>query len=274
FLEHSGFRGVPGRHALERNDYLAGTDDQRSSDLNAMLRDPGIRAIVFARGGYGLMRILESIDYDAITADPKILLGMSDVTALQLSLSRTCNLVTLAGPMLVGQVAAGLDPISEEWLIKALVEPIGDKNLWPGEELGTRVLRPGKASGVLIGGCLSLITALLGTDHSPDFRGKILLVEDVGEPLYRIDRMLTQLKLSGVLADIAGLVLGHFVGPDQTDLAEDVERMALQFTWDNPVPVISRYPHGHRLPNLTLPIGVTVAMDVQSHMLRVGDLPA
>lgn len=270
FLVSKGFRIVRGCHLLERNDYLAGTDDQRCSDLNAMLRDPEVRAIAFARGGYGMMRLLDSIDRDAIAADPKILLGMSDVTALQLSLHRTCNLVTFAGPMIAGQVASGLDRVSEEWLVKALTEPIEGRNLWPSDtEATVRVVRPGNANGVLLGGCLSLITALLGTDHQPDFSGKILLLEDVNESLYRVDRMLTQLKLAGALERIVGLVLGHFTGPDEIDLAQEVERLVMQFTEHHPVPVISGFPHGHRLPNLTLPIGVPVEMNTQFNRLLV-----
>ncbi len=269
FLVSKGFRIVRGCHLLERNDYLAGTDDQRCSDLNAMLRDPEVRAIAFARGGYGTMRLLDSIDRDAITSDPKILLGMSDVTALQLSLHRTCNLVTFAGPMIAGQVASGLDRVSEEWLVKALTEPIGGRNLWPNEGANIRVLRPGNATGVLLGGCLSLITAILGTDHQPDFTGRILLLEDVNESLYRIDRMLTQLKLSGALEGIVGLVLGHFTGPNETDLAQEVEQLVMEFTQDNPMPVISRFPHGHCLPNLTLPLGVPVEMNTQLKRLLV-----
>jgi muramoyltetrapeptide carboxypeptidase len=269
FLKNKGFRIVLGQHLLECNDYLAGTDEQRSTDLNSMLGDPEIRAIVFARGGYGMMRLLESIDYEVILADPKIIVGMSDVTALQLSLLDKCNLVTFAGPMVAVQIAAGLDAISEEWLINAMMEPIDNRNLWPEEPLGIRILRPGNSSGELMGGCLSLITALLGTDHLPDFRGKILLLEDLNEPLYRIDRMLTQLKLSGALGKITGLVLGHFLSPEQADLVEQVEEMILQFTLDHPVPIISRFPHGHRLPNLTLPFGVPLQMDTESHKLHV-----
>lgn len=269
FLRNKGFRAVRGKHLLESDDYLAGSDHQRSSDLNEMLCEPSIAAIMFARGGYGTMRLLEYINREAIADHPKILLGMSDVTALQLSLFAACNLVTFAGPMIAGQVADGLDPISEEWLVKALTEPILERNLWPSDPPSVRVLRQGEASGVLIGGCLSLITALLGTEHVPDFAGKILLIEDINESLYRIDRMLTQLKLCGALRKITGLVLGHFIGPEQVDLAEKVETMILEFTKNNPVPVISRFPHGHRLPNLTLPVGVPIEMNTEAGELVV-----
>jgi hypothetical protein len=131
YLLSKGFRVTLGDHILERNDYLAGTDDHRCFDLNSMIRDPDVRAILFARGGYGIMRILDSIDHEAISADPKILLGMSDLTALQLSLYSSCNLITFAGPMIAGQIAEGLDPISEEWLFKALGEQAEGRNLWP-----------------------------------------------------------------------------------------------------------------------------------------------
>jgi muramoyltetrapeptide carboxypeptidase len=118
-----------------------------------------------------------------------------------------------------------------------------------------------------------LVTAVLGTCHAPDFTRKVLVIEDINEPMYRIDRMLTHLKLSGALGKIAGLVLGHFVGPEGADLAYEVERLALQFTESNPIPVISGFPHGHRLPNLTLPFGVAVEMNTESRELVVLPCP-
>jgi muramoyltetrapeptide carboxypeptidase LdcA involved in peptidoglycan recycling len=130
FFESRGFSLIKGCHVHERNGYLAGTDDQRCEDLNSMLRDTGVRAILFARGGYGLMRLLDSVDLEAIRKDPKLLLGMSDVTALQLSLYAQCGLVTFAGPMIAGQVGRGLDPVSEESLISAITGSISGHNLF------------------------------------------------------------------------------------------------------------------------------------------------
>ncbi len=261
FLQRQGFRVLAGCNVNARCGYLAGADSQRCWDLNAMLREPPVRGVCFARGGYGVMRILDSIDIEAVKADPKILLGMSDITALQLSLFTRAGLVTFAGPMPAGQVAAGLDSVSAESLVTALTRPIEPRDLFISSP-GVHVLRPGRASGVLVGGCLSLVAALLGTPHCPDYTDAILLLEDINEPAYRIDRMLTQLKLAGALALIGGMVLGHFVGPDDNgNLGSTVEKIALELTEDNPIPVVSRFLHGHTLPNLTVPHGIPADLD-------------
>ena len=234
-----------------------------------MLKDPAVRAIFFARGGYGVMRLLDSIDREAIVADPKILLGMSDVTALQLSLYTRCGLITFSGPMVAGQVAEGLDRSSEESLMQALTESFTGRNLFPSAENSAQIVRAGKASGTLLGGCLSLVTSLLGTRHFPEFKDTILFLEDIHEPPYRIDRMLTHLKLAGVLTRVAGLILGHFIGPDGEDLSAEAERILLGLIGDRPIPVISRFPHGHVLPNLTLPHGAPVMLDTENRSIMV-----
>jgi len=268
-IQSNGFRTLTGRHVEQRLAYLAGTDRQRCEDLNSMLNNPAVRAVLFARGGYGVMRLLDEVDRGAVESDPKILLGMSDITALQLSLFKHCGLTTFAGPMVAGQLGEGLDSLSEEWLLRALTEPVAGRNLIPIEDCGIRVIRHGRASGIFLGGCLSLVTSLLGSSHCPDFNDAVLLLEDVHEPPYRIDRMLTQLRLAGVLNKAAAIVLGHFVGPDGTDPSEETERIVTELTEYRPVPVISRYPHGHKVPNLTLPIGVPVELNTEPLSMRV-----
>jgi muramoyltetrapeptide carboxypeptidase len=268
FIKRKGFQVVTGRHIAERDGYLAGTDDQRCGDFNAMLRDPEVRAIFLARGGYGAMRIIDGLDFDAMTRDPKLVIGMSDVTALQLSLYTCCGLVTLSGPMLAGQVGEGLDRQSEDQFLRCLTSPLESLNFFPSE-IPVSTLRHGTAQGPLLGGCLSLITALVGTRHEPDYSGSILFIEDIGEAAYRIDRMLTQLKLAGVLERLSGVIVGHFLGPDGQDLAPEAERLVAEMTEANPIPVVSRFPHGHILPNLTLPHGALVRMDTEARSITV-----
>jgi len=272
FLKRKGFMTITGRHLGKKTGYLAGTDAERVEDINEMLRNPLVRAVMLARGGYGAMRILNSIDCEALLQDPKILLGMSDVTALQMSLYSRCGLVTLAGPFLAGQIGEGLDPLSEESLMRALTEPIEGRDLFDGVANDLRLLKCGKASGPLLGGCLSLICALMGTPHLPDLTGTILFLEDIQEPPYRIDRMLTQMKLAGVLDSVNAVVLGHFVGPDHDNLLPEVERILLEMTSDKRFPVVSGFPHGHKLPNITIPSGVPAELDtsVPSLTVRVG----
>lgn len=271
FLEAAGFRVRTGCHLYECTGYLAGTDAQRCQDLNDMLADPEIRGILFARGGYGIMRLLADIDLDAVAKDPKILVGMSDVTALSLSLYTHCRLITLAGPMVAGQVGCGLDTLSGESLIRALTEPFAGRNLVP-EDIHVRPVQRGRACGPLIGGCLSLVTALLGTAHAPDFTGTVLFLEDVNEPAYRIDRMLTHLKLAGVLDRVAGIVLGHFSRNNGQDLSDVAAEILSGLLSGRQIPVLSGFPHGHVLPNLTMPHGVTVELTTDPPALLVKGL--
>ncbi|MCA1959698.1 MAG: LD-carboxypeptidase [Desulfomonile sp.] len=271
FLESLGFSPQLGRFVCENTGYLAGNDATRCVDLNTMLADPSVRGIAFARGGYGVMRLLESIDYLSIERDPKLLLGMSDLTALQLALFARHGLVTLSGPIVAGQLAEGLDPLSERSLVDALGRPFEGLDLFSPCVDMIRIERHGRVRGVLLGGCLSLVTALLGTPYSPDYRGALLLLEDVGEPLYRIDRMLVHLKLAGIIAGVGGVVLGHFIGPAGEDLSEEAARLVSELTAGAPIPVVSHFPHGHRLPNLTLPHGAKVELDTKPPALIVRD---
>jgi muramoyltetrapeptide carboxypeptidase len=262
FLRAKGFRVVQGCNVCERDrGYLAGTDDERCMDLNAMLRDPEVRGILFARGGYGVMRLLDRVDTEAIRQDPKPLLGMSDLTALQLSLFSRTGLATWSGPMLAGQVAEGLDELSERSLLDALTLPVRGRELVDKSIEGLRVPRSGIARGILLGGCLSLITSIIGTPHFPDMTDAILIIEDVNEPMYRVDRMLTQLKLAGVFEKISGIVAGHMVGLQGRDVSAETDGLLLELTRDHPVPILSGFPYGHALPNLTLPLGVPVRLD-------------
>lgn len=269
FLHEQGFQVREGCHVYQRRGYLAGTDTERCDDLNGMLRDPVVRGVFFARGGYGVMRVLDSLELEAVTADPKLLIGMSDVTALQLSLYTQCGLVSLAGPMAAGQIGEGLDEVSRESLTMCTTQPLDGHDLTGGLWEALTVLRRGRAAGPILGGCLSLVTALLGSQHSPDYRGAVLLLEDVNEPAYRLDRMLTQLKLTGILDAVAAVVLGHFLGPDGTNVIADVERIVMELTANREVPVVSGFPHGHTLPNVTVPIGMMVELDTDEQFLKV-----
>lgn len=270
FLEECGFLVRLGCYVDQRRSYLAGTDEERCTDLNDMLRDPEIGGIFLARGGYGSMRLLESLDYDAVRRDPKILVGMSDVTALQLSLYSRCGLVTLAGPMIAGQVGRGLDELSAHWFVKGLTEPFPGRNLFDLDGC-LRVLRPGSAQGCIIGGCLSLIAALVGTDFCPDYSHAVLFLEEVNEPLYRVDRMLTQLRLAGIFDVISAVVGGHFLGPGGRKLDHEVGRLLLELTESRPIPIVSGFPHGHTLPNVTIPHGIRVELNTETMSLMVID---
>ena len=205
-LEEEGFRPRLGANTLARDGYLAGRDEARLEDLRGMFLDPEIKAIFCARGGYGSMRLLDRLDYPVIRANPKPLVGYSDITAILLAVLRKSGLVTFHGPVV--REMGGKDGENLKAMILALTDN-GRLEIPLGED---GVVRPGKSRGPLVGGNLSLICHLVGTRYLPSLRDAILFVEDTGEPAYRLDRMLTHLRLSGHLEGLAALLAGDFEG--------------------------------------------------------------
>jgi len=211
-LERLGFRVRLGLHLLDSHGYLAGRDEVRAEDLNEMFADEAVEAIFCIRGGYGASRLLPRLDFAALQAHPKILLGYSDITVLELAILRKVGLVTFYGPMVTTEMAGTFRPEDQERMWAALTQ------LTPPQPLGAvadgespNVIRSGNASGPLVGGCLSVLVSLLGTPYEPELDGAILFLEDLDEEPYRLDRYLTQLRLSGKLNRVAGVALGQFV---------------------------------------------------------------
>jgi len=271
FIESLGLRFKLSDNIHMSEDYLAGSDEHRLKSLNDFLIDPEIRGIIFARGGYGVMRILPKINFEAMKTDPKIMLGMSDLTALSMAAFQRSGLITIAGPMLAGQMANDLDEITSDHLVRVLTQPLAKYEMVGGFCSQILKLRRGKTRGKLLGGCLSLIVSLLGTSFLPNFSRSVLFIEEVNEPPYKIDRMLTQMKLAGIFSKIRGVIIAHFTGNYSDGARSTVEKIILQYTAARPVPVISRYPHGHELPNISLPVGAEVEFMVsaQDIILRV-----
>lgn len=263
YLVSKGFRIALGKHIFEKCGYLAGTDTQRSDDLNDMLARPDIRAVVFARGGYGMMRILDLINHESLLKDPKIIMGMSDITALSLSLFHRIRLCTFAGPMVAVDIANDPESVTERSLMAALTLKTRGRDLFKDMDGVPKVLREGKCSGPLLGGCLSLVTSLMGGGHLPHFEGSILFLEDINEPLYRLDRMLVQLKLGGITDRVSAIILGHFTGSSGEDQSAHVEAVVADLV-ERDIPIISGLAHGHKLPNLTVPHGFTAALEARA----------
>lgn len=241
--------------AIKPLGYLAGPDDWRLEHLNALLRRDDIDAIFCARGGYGTLRLLPEVDFEAAAAHPKAVIGYSDISALQLALLAKAGLPSIAGPM-VAPDWSRMDDFTEAsfWRVAAGEAPIEVLNPG-GAPLGT--LREGAAEGPLIGGNLTMITALLGTPYLPDLSGAILFVEEVGEAPYRVDRELAKLHLAGVLERLAGMVFCAFTDcqplPDRPTLAlrEVVNHYAAKVGG----PVAAGLTFGHLRPKVSLPIG-------------------
>ncbi len=275
FLTRQGYRVRLGQYLFSRRGYLAGTDEQRAWDINTMFADPETDAILIARGGYGSARLLDLIDYDVVEKNPKILVGYSDAIALQLALLARCGLVSFYGPVASIDFARPTAPQSVARMLHAFNARAGAPlfpRQWPKS---IKTLSPGKAQGRLVGGCLSVIAALLGSDYFPDMAGAVLFLEDVDEPPYRIDRYLTQLELAGVLARVAGVLLGRFVRcyPRRRKPTLTLDQVLMEKLARRPYPILSGLPFGHIASKITLPQGVMISTDTASRSLTLLESP-
>lgn len=256
-LETAGFRIRMQDDIFARQRYLAGSDARRAAELNALLADPKVRAILFARGGYGTQRILPLLDVSAAKADPKVVLGYSDLTVLHAYLHHHCQWVTFYGPTLGTHLGGDAPPATWEWLRAACMErkPMGRL---PADQLV--VIKPGKASGPLVGGCLTLVQAGLKTIYEWPTTGGILFLEDRGEKLYALDRMLTHLKHAGAFRGVKGILLGSLVLAADEPAPQELVPILTEFFHDFPGPVIAGLPAGHCDPCITLPLGVRTTL--------------
>jgi len=258
-----GWEPIPAPHALARDGYFAGTDEQRAQDFNAALRDNRVDAIWCLRGGYGAMRILPMLDYDAMRRNPRPLLGFSDITALHCAIGVRSGVVSYHGPTARG----ALSEFSRHSLVRAIVEHVDPCGGAPE----ARTLRGGRAAGRLVGGNLALLAALSGTSFVPDYDDAILVLEDVGEATYRIDRMLQQLRLSGALERVAGIAFGQFT--ECTDRIDGVTRPLDDLLREAAdvagVPAVAGIPFGHVSDQWTVPLGARAELDADAGTLHV-----
>ncbi|WP_171574611.1 S66 peptidase family protein [Leptolyngbya sp. Cla-17] len=281
-MEQYGFKVVLGRNITAQNGYLAGTDAQRAADVNEMFRRADVRGIVTFSGGYGCSRILPLLDYEQIRRSPKVIVGHSDITALLVGINRKTGLVTFHG----SSGLTGVGDYAMEHFRRAMMSTgaIGEVAKPPNSVAGTiertnRLITifPGRATGQLVGGNLTLITNLIGTPFEPDTTGKILFLEEIGEEPYRIDRMLTQLWLAGKLQAAAGIALGRFVDCypkeyqasfPQTISLENVLRDRFE-----PLkkPTLYNLMFGHVRENAVLPIGAIATLDATAKTLTVNE---
>ncbi|MEV0169959.1 LD-carboxypeptidase [Streptomyces sp. NPDC050803] len=257
-------------HVLDRHGefgYLAGADADRAADLQNTWCDPSVDAVICARGGYGVQRMIDLLDWDAMrAAGPKVFVGFSDITVLHEAFARQLGLATLYGPM-----AAGIDFIkntrAQEHLKATLFAPESVRTI----ASGGRALVPGRARGVVLGGCLCLLAAEVGTPHArASAAGGLLCLEDVGEETYRLDRYLTQLLRSGWLDGIRGVLLGSW---QECDPYERVRPLLVDRLGGLGVPVLEEFGFGHCEGALTVPFGVAAELDAEAGTLTL-DEPA
>jgi muramoyltetrapeptide carboxypeptidase len=271
-----GYEPLVGTNAHSRYGYLAGTDDQRSADLNAALQSPSVDAVWCIRGGYGSIRLLERVDYDAIARRPKALIGFSDITALLNAVTRRSGVVTFHGPV----ARAAMPAFSQEHFDRVLASgetpgslgriPSSDHVLVP-QDNRIVTLHGGTAEGWLAGGNLTLLHCLIGTPYFPDLQGAILFLEDVDEHLYNVDRMLAHLRIVGALQQLAAVAIGRF-----TQLERATRDGALGFdevlaTYFGPlgIPVAYGFPIGHIDAQWTLPLGVRARLNADAGELEL-----
>ncbi|MBL7179379.1 MAG: LD-carboxypeptidase [Pseudomonadota bacterium] len=257
-LESMGFRIAVEDDVFLKREYLAGTDAQRADLINRLFADPAIKAIVCARGGFGSMRILSLLDYEAIRKHPKIFVGYSDISALLSVLYARCGLVAFHGPMVT--TLADDDKESRDAMLAALTSDI-KLELTP---TSGRVIKPGRASGPVAGGNLTTLCHLVGTPFAPGFKGRILFLEDKGEAAYRIDRMLSQMKLAGCFDGLAGLMLGSF---EKCGKLDRIYRIVAEMFSDVDIPVLAGFDIGHGRTNITIPLGIAATLDADRRKL-------
>ena len=270
--ERMGFRVKLGESAGQKYGYLSGTDEVRARDINAMFADDEVDAIICLRGGYGAMRILDQLDYDLIRRHPKIFVGFSDITALHIALLEECGLVTFHGPMAAANWSSKpLDDFSRESLYRSVMHANPAGELANPPEYPKQTINPGVAEGQLVGGNLMLISSSLGTPWEINTKDRIVFIEEVGERTYCVDRMLTQLRLSGKFDDCAGVVFGDFADcpVEYPEFGLTLDEIIRDVVAPCGKPVFTGLRCGHCTPKLTLPFGVNCRMDATRCTLTV-----
>ena len=266
-LESYGYRPKTYRDLCTPVGYLSGADEQRSGELQQAIDDPETAMILAVRGGNGVGRILDQVDLSPLIERPKIVCGYSDITALHMAIQQRCRLVSFHGPNLVSGLGDTTEATSSE---REAFHRLVSGELKPGDSLcpdtaRLRTVRGGVAEGHLIGGNFATVNSILRTPAEPSFDGAVLFVEDIGEHPYRIDRLLVQLRLGGLLQQLAGVVVGYFT--DCVDEGPTVEEVLFEFFEPLGVPVLAGFPAGHEHPNLPLPLGARVRLDADQRDL-------
>ena len=269
-LDDFGFKTKAGKYARARNGFLAGTDKERLNDLHQAFSDAEVKAVWCVRGGYGASRFLPELDFKLIKKNPKIFIGYSDITALHTAIYQNTGLVTFHGPV----AASTYSDYSKNHVVNVLMNPstpykveLSPANVAKESNLfKTETITRGKCRGELIGGNLSLLTALAGTPFAlRNMKGKLLFIEDVGEQPYRIDRMLTQLRQSVDLRQLAGIALGVFedCNPKDATASQSLIEVLKDRLGDLGIPVIYGLSFGHIRDQFTLPVGIEAELDTE-----------
>lgn len=242
--------------------YLAGPDAHRAAQFDEALAAPGVRAVMAARGGFGTTRILPLLDWRRLAARPRLVVGYSDLSAILTYAATRLGVAAIHGPMPAADLANRHDGKALDAFVRLAAGEVSPKEPWG---LPCEKLRAGSASGPLSGGCLSVLTSMLGTPFVPDFAGALLFLEEVGEPAYRIDRSLTQWIQSGRWSGIAGIVVGK-TAPVKGESEDEIRRLFAEAARQLRVPAWYGFPAGHEGPNYALPFGVPARIDAKGRL--------
>ena len=275
-MQRLGLKLKLGKHIRDRHGYLAGDDAARAQDFLDVWCDPEVDGVICLRGGYGSARIVDLLDYARITALPKVFVGYSDITTLHLALGRRANLVTFYGPMLSALAQPDLSAVTRDGFLKAVCEagPIGVVQPNP-DDPWVETINGGTAEGELVGGCLSLLANSIGTPDQPDWRGKIVFLEDVNEEPYVIDARLVQLRRAGMFEGVAGIVVAEHASVEPREYRPAYpSTLSLEDVLDElvrplGVPTIYNLPLGHGKHLVTMPLGVSARLDADQGRLEI-----
>lgn len=269
-LKGFGFKVIHGKTLKEKFGYFAGTDDLRAQEINELFANKEVKGIFCMKGGWGCARILDKIDYDLIEKNPKVIIGFSDITSLLVAITAKTGLVTFHGP--VGN--SGWNDYTKSVFTNVVMK--SNAYVFPeiptGEEK-TMIINPGKASGELIGGNLTVLSALMGSSYLPNWKDKILFLEEAKEEPYSIDRMLTQLKLCGVLNSISGFIFGKCAKclAEEPKKAFTFDEVILQHIKPLGIPAFSGAMIGHIENKLTVPLGIRATMDAEQALVSLDE---
>ena len=272
YLEKLGYRVEVGKNVGLQEGYLAGTDQQRLTDIHSMFSNKIIKAIFSIRGGYGSGRLLDKINYKLIRNNPKIFVGYSDICALQMAFYSKCGLITFAGPMVAVDFHDEVSKFTEEvfWRTITSNKKIGRLSNPRNEKFYT--LNKGRTSGRIIGGNLSVMTSLIGTEYFPKIKDSILILEDINEAPYRVDRMFNQLRLGKIFKQIRGIILGHFVNCVESNpetKSFTLNEVVIEYFQNLKLPVVYNVRHGHIKENLTIPFGIRCNMNATKGFIEI-----
>lgn len=285
-LTQKGYRVKTAPNLMKRYGYLAGTDEERAKAFMDAWLDPEVKALWCYRGGYGTTRILDQLDYQVIKSHPKILIGMSDATALHAAINKKTGLITFLGPNMnnVYGNETSRDSLYSEKQLWEMIAPTAsfsgsyryrNPKTFPTKEQSVSTIRPGVARGRLAGGTLSLITSLVGTPWEIETKGRILVLEEVDEEPYQIDRMLCQMKNAGCLDELAGVLLCSWRGCSgkRPHKSLSLERVFKEYFENAPYPVMVGFPSGHIPDQTTLPMNALAELDATNKIVRVLEVP-